>query len=196
MDKHISSVVKPCFLQLREFCNIRSFIHKSAAISFAISFANALIHSHIDYCNNLLHGLPKYTLHCLQKVQNSVARIVIRTSRSSHITPLLKSLHWLLVKYRINFKLCCITHYALSIGEPHYVNSLLIPRLNPHSLHSSSFNPHMLPFFNEMSNGFCSFAYTAPFLWYFLPNTVPSAPSYLSLRKNLKTYFSNQAFPT
>ena len=50
----------------------------------------------------------------LQKVQNSVARTVARTSRSSHITPLLKSLYCLSVKYRINFKLCCITHRALS----------------------------------------------------------------------------------
>ena len=41
MDKHISSVVKTCFHQLREFRHIRSFIPKSAAIIFA----NAFIHS-------------------------------------------------------------------------------------------------------------------------------------------------------
>ena len=29
-----------------------------------------------------------------------------------------------------------------------------------------------------------------------LPNTVRSAPTYLSFRKSLKTYFLNQAFPT
>ena len=110
MDKHISSVVKTCFLQLREFRHIRSSIPKSAAITFA----NAFIHSCIDYCNSLLYGLPKYSPHRLQKVQNSVARIVTCTSHLSHITPLLKSLHWLPVKYRINFKLCCITRRALS----------------------------------------------------------------------------------
>ena len=52
-----------------------------------------------------------------------------------------------------------MTHRALSLGEPHYLNSLLIPRLNTHSLHSSSLNPLVLPFFNKMSNCFCSFAY-------------------------------------
>ena len=116
MDKHISSVVKTCFHQLREFRHIRSFIPKSAAIIFA----NAFIHSCIDYCNSLFYGLPKYSINRLQKIQNSVARIVTRTSRSSHITPILKSLHWLPVQYRINFKLCCITHRALSLKEPHY----------------------------------------------------------------------------
>ena len=98
-------------------------------------------------------------------MQNSVARIVTRTSRSSHITPILKSLHWLPVQYRINFKLCCITHRALSLKEPHYLNSLLINRLNSHSLRSSSLNPLTLPFFNKKSNGFRSFAHAAPFLW-------------------------------
>ena len=101
-----------CFLQVCEFRHIRSFIPKSAAFTFA----NAFIHSHIDYCNSLLCGLPKFSFHRLQKLQSSVARIVIHTSRSSRVTPLLKSLLWLPVKYRINFKLCCITHCALSLG--------------------------------------------------------------------------------
>ena len=94
------------------------------------------------------------------------------------------------------FKLCCITHRALSLKEPHYLNSLLINRLNSHSLRSSSFNPLTLSFFNKKSNGFRSFAHAAPFLWNHLPNTVRSAPTYLSFRKSLKTYFFNQAFPT
>ena len=192
MDKHITSVVKTCFHQLREFRHIRSFIPKSAAIIFA----NAFIHSRIDYCNSLFYGLPKYSINRLQKIQNSVARIVTRTSRSSHITPVLKSLHWLPVQYRINFKLCCITHCALSLKEPYYLNSLLINRLNSHSLRSSSFNPLTLLFFNKKSNGFRSFAHAAPFLWNHLLNTVRSAPTYLSFRKSLKTYFFNQAFPT
>ena len=105
MDKYISSIGKTCFLVLHEFRYIRSFIPKFAAKIFA----NASIHSCIDYCNSLLYGLPKYSLHRLRKVQDSVARIVTSTCRLSHITLILKSLHWLPVIYRINFKLCCIT---------------------------------------------------------------------------------------
>ena len=138
MDKHISSVVKTCFHQLREFRHIRSFIPKSAAIIFA----NAFINSRIDYCNSLFYGLPKYSINRLQKYKTQLLVLLLeRTFRSSHITPILKSLHWLPVQYRINFKLCCITHHALSLKEPHYLNSLLINRLNSHSLRSSSFNP-------------------------------------------------------
>ena len=89
MDKHISSVTKTCFHQLREFCHIRSFIPKFGAILFA----NAFIHSRIDYCNSLFYGLPKYSINRLQKIQNSVAHIITHTSSSSHITPVLKSSH-------------------------------------------------------------------------------------------------------
>ena len=191
MDKRISSVVKTCFHQLHEFRHIRSFIPKFAAIIFA----NAFIHSRIDYCNSLFYGLPKYSINRLQKIQNSVARIVTHTSRSSHITPVLKSLHWLSVQYHINFKLCCITYRALSLKEPHYLNSLLIHKLNSHSLRSSSFNSLILPFFNKKSNGFRSFAHAAPFLWNHLSNTARSAPTYLSFRKSLKYISLIKHFP-
>ena len=92
------------------------------------------------------------------------------------------------VQYRINFKLCCISHRALSLEEPHYLNSLLIHRLNSRYLRSSFFNPLTLPFFNKKSNGFRSFAHAAPFLWNHLPNTIRSSPTYLSFRKSLNIF--------
>ena len=110
IDKHISSVIKTCFLQLREFRHYQSFIPKSA-----ITFANVFLNTRIDNCNCLLYCLQKYYFHCLQKFK-TVACIVTCTSRSSHITPIFKSLHWLSIKYRVNFKLCCITNHALSLG--------------------------------------------------------------------------------
>jgi len=41
----------------------------------------------------------------VKRFQNSVAPAVIRTPKSSHITPVLKSLHWLKIKERIKYKL-------------------------------------------------------------------------------------------
>ena len=63
MDKHISAIVKNCFLQLRNFHRIRLFLSKTAAITLAKAF----IPSHLDYCNSLLCGLPEYSIHRLQK---------------------------------------------------------------------------------------------------------------------------------
>ena len=44
LDKHISSIVKSCFHQFRDFGRIRPFISKNATITLA----NAFVHKNID----------------------------------------------------------------------------------------------------------------------------------------------------
>ena len=44
-----------------------------------------------------------YTITKLQKVMNEAARLIIRTPRNEHISPVLKHLHCLPVKERIEF---------------------------------------------------------------------------------------------
>ena len=83
LDKHVSSIVKSCFLQLRDFQRIRPFISKTAALMLAYAF----VYSHLDFCYSLFHGLPKYSIHRLQNVQNTVGRIVSNSSHFSSITP-------------------------------------------------------------------------------------------------------------
>ena len=63
MGKHISSIVKSCFLELRDFHRIRPFISKTDAITLTYAF----IYSRLDFCNSLFYGLPKYSIHRLQK---------------------------------------------------------------------------------------------------------------------------------
>ena len=59
LDNHISSVIKFCFVQLRDFRHIRPLIYKTAAITLANSYK----HSRLDYCNSLFHGLPNYPIY-------------------------------------------------------------------------------------------------------------------------------------
>ena len=47
------------------------------------------------YCNSLLAGCPKQLIHKLQKVQNNAARLICRTPKFDHISPVLHTLHWL-----------------------------------------------------------------------------------------------------
>ena len=49
-------------------------------------------------------------LNKLQRVQNSLARVVIDTRRRDHITPVLADLHWLPVRARITFKICTLVY--------------------------------------------------------------------------------------
>ena len=168
MNKHISSIVKSCFLQLRDFRRIRPFISKTAAITLA----NVFVHLRLDFGNSLCYGLLKYSIHRLQKIQNTITRIMKNSSHFSHITPTLKSLHWLLIFYRINFKIYCNTHRAFSLGESFYLSTLLTHRSNTYSLCTTSFSTLLLSYFNKKSNGFHNFFCAASFLWNHSPDTV------------------------
>ena len=83
--------------------------------------------SRLDYCNSLFLSLTDFELRRLQLVQKLFCRIVIRSSKYSHITPQLKKLHWLPIKYRIQFKIGLITYKIFNQGQPVYLRELFIP---------------------------------------------------------------------
>ena len=88
MSKHISATVKTCFYYLRLLSKLRPYINKRTANTVAVS----LVHSRLD-CNSALWGLPDCQLNRLQHVQNVAARIVTRSKKYVHTTPILKDLH-------------------------------------------------------------------------------------------------------
>ena len=61
----------------------------------------------------------------LQLVQNAAARLLTNTNRREHITPVLNSLHWFSVPYRIDFKLLMFVFKALNGLAPLYLSELL-----------------------------------------------------------------------
>ena len=46
----------------------------------------------------------------LQQIQNSFARVVVKTPKCCHITPILHSLHWVKITERIEYKLLSLTY--------------------------------------------------------------------------------------
>ena len=77
--------------------------------------------SRIDYCNSLLSGCPQYLLDTLQKVQNAAARLVCKAKKSDHIHPILKTLHWLPVTHRIQYKISTVCFNSISGTTPQYL---------------------------------------------------------------------------
>ena len=97
----------------------------------------SLVLSRIDYCNVVLAGLPASTIAPLQRVHNAAARL----DRRSHITPALRELHWLPVKYRIKFKIAVFMHQVTAQRCPSYVADLVAfstPDSQRRSLRSAS----------------------------------------------------------
>ena len=75
----------------------------------------------MDYCNVLLYGLPKKTLHISQRDTNYAVRLILRFSKSEHITPVLYYLHWLPVELRVDYKMLLYTYKALHDHAPPYI---------------------------------------------------------------------------
>ena len=63
----------------------------------------AFVSSRLDYCNSLLYGLPQIQIDKIQRVQNAAARLIFEQPKFCHITPVLSQLHWLPIKYHIEF---------------------------------------------------------------------------------------------
>ena len=116
--QHISKTCRCCFFyHIRDLRRVRRFLSPSVAKTIA----TALVSSILDYCNSLLYNTANKDVAKLQRVQNCLARVVTRSPRFSRSVPLLKSLHWLPVHYRIIFKMCTIAYQALSSTQPAYL---------------------------------------------------------------------------
>ena len=85
-----------------------------------------------------LSGCANASLKPLQLVQNAAARILTRTKCFEHITPVLASLHWLPIQFRIDFKVLVITFKALNGLAPPYVKDLLHPYIPARTLRSQN----------------------------------------------------------
>ena len=122
-NSHIKQISKTAFFHLRNIAQIRPILSQSDAEKLV----HAFVTSRLDYCNSLLSGCPSKSLKMLQLVQNAAARVLTRTRRRDHITPVLASLHWLPIKYRIEFKILLLTYKALSGQAPVYLKELVVP---------------------------------------------------------------------
>jgi len=106
---------------IRDLRRIRSVINFNTAKTIGTSF----VHSRLDFCNSLYCGLPKTQLNRLQHIQNSLARAVVAAPRSSDAVLILKSLHWLRVPERIEYKIASTTYKLLQHSSPQYLRDLI-----------------------------------------------------------------------
>ncbi len=142
----------------------------------SMSNAEILIHafmtSRLDYCNALLGGCSARLINKLQMVQNAAARVLTRTRKYEHISPVLSTLHWLPTKHRIDFKILLITYKALNGLAPQYMSELLSHYSPSRPLRSQNSGHLIIPRISKSTAGGRSFSYLAPKLWNNLPNTV------------------------
>ena len=74
----------------------------------------------LDYCNSQLYNVPTHKTDRLQRLQNQCARILTKSPRRKHITPVLKILHWLKIQDRITYNILMLTYKSYYNIAPTY----------------------------------------------------------------------------
>ena len=187
---HIKNITKIGFYHLKNIARVRPFLSQASTEVLM----HAFISCRLDYCNALLSGLTKKSIFNLQLLQNSAARVLTRTRGREHITPVLKSLHWLPVHFRINFKVLLLIFRCLNGLGPSYLSDLLLSYQPSRTLRSSGTGLLTIPRVRTKTHGEAAFSYYGPRLWNSLPENLRAAETVDVFKKRLKTHLFNQAF--
>ena len=109
--EQVNKLCKTSFYFLYNIRKIRKYLTKEVTATLV----HALVISRLDYCNSLMYGHYQLikSLNYREYVQNSAARLVYMVPKFVHISPLLKELHCLPVKYRIEFKILTLTFQGI-----------------------------------------------------------------------------------
>ena len=187
---HISVISSSCIYHNRDLWCIRRHLD----LDSAKLLANALVSSCLDYCNSLLSGIAETDLTKLQSILNCQARVVTKSKLFTRSDPLLRSLHWLPVKYRVYFKICLLTYKALHEEQPVYLRSLIatsLPSRSPRSSRGITLSISRI----RTNTGARALSSCTPSVWNNLPLSVYSATSAAIFRRCLITYLFPLCLP-
>ena len=192
-DDHITAICRSTYFHIRNIGKIRNLLSYNACSTII----HALISCRLDYCNSLLYNVPTLKTDRLQRFQNQCARILTKSQRREHITPVLKSLQWLKIQDRITYKILMLTYKSYYNIAPTYLCELISRRESSVNTRLGS-DQHQLimpPISKDCSNTFLerSFINSAPCECNKLSECIRTS-SFDSFRKSVKTMLFTQQY--
>ena len=118
---HVRNICQTCRITMCDPKWVRQYLTDEAAILAA----NALVNSHLDYCNSLFRSLSSFNICKLQCIQNTLGRIVTNCNRYSWASSILKQLHWLPVGFCYILKTVSLVYKFLHNGHPSFFSHLV-----------------------------------------------------------------------
>lgn len=188
-DAHISMVVSSCMAKLCQINRVRNSFDNST-LSLIIS---ALVFSKLFYCSTVWCNTSDTNIKKLQKVQNFAARIVTRTRKFDHITPVLHQLKWLPIQQQLLYRDALMTYKSVYGLAPTYLCTKLSKRMETHDRFTRNRDSLNIPLYRSAS-GQRSFKYRAAKLWNDMDQLLKEIPNYFTFKRMLKRSFENSQF--
>ena len=191
LSNHVSMLCQKMFFEIRNISFNRKYMPNDVVSQLMVS----LVLSKMDYCNSLFTGLPQNLLNKLQRVQNCAAKVCLGKLKYDHVTPLLKELHWLPVKHRIDYKIATLCHKHFLGTLPSYLSCLLHQPTQIRTLRSSSDKTILFkPMKVLKTYGERSFEFYAPLIWNSLPKELREIDNHNTFKTRLKTHLFQKAY--
>jgi hypothetical protein len=190
-DQHVADVCKASYFHIRAFRHVRNSMPDDVAKTVACGIVGA----RLDYCNSLYAGMSVSNFNKLQRVQNTLARVVLRLGRTARSTPALKELHWLPVKYRVTYKLASLTFKIKQSGQPGYLRELLPDYKPAHDYYLRSLSKNLLnPDRFTLVLASHGFSQSSSAVWNHLTDDVRTSATIETFKHRLKTELYKAAF--
>ena len=187
LDVQIAATCRSSYMHIRRINTIRQYLTNDALKILTQS----LVTSRLDYCNIIYNGLPMKSIKILQLTQNAAARLIRRTKKRAHITPVLRNLHWLPVVKRCKFKILVFTYKSPKNEAPSYMSDL-VNWYQPHrSLRSANTTSIIPKRYKSVRYGKRLMDTGAAMRWNSLPNELKCAITINYFRKTKITYLFN-----
>ena len=123
--------------------------------------------------------------------------MILRGNKRDHVTPLLRQLHWLPVRYRIDYKILVFCFKVKNKLAPAYFQndghfSIYAPSRALRSANDKTI--FIEPVYRYKRFGSRSFYYHGPHMWNNLPKVLRHITSLNAFKKQLKTFQFTKAF--
>ena len=169
-------------MNIRNIRSIRPFLDQKSCKSLVVN----LVLNQLDYSNAILYGLPDVEINRLQRIQNMAAKLVLGLRKFDSATAALRRLHWLPIRYRINFKIAVLVFKCVHVQAPQYLIDLLQPRepgrVSRSSLSDSETVVFEIPFHRRKTFQDRSFAFAGPTVWNALPTKIRACKTVKSFK--------------
>ena len=125
----------------------------------------------------------------MQSVQNAAARLITDASRRDQITPILRQLHWLPVRRRVDFKIAVLDFQCLTGEAPDHLaeECQLVADVSVRRLRSADTATCVTRRMSNIFDDRC-FAAAGPRLWNSLPINLRQCRSLDQFKRLLKTF--------